>query len=290
MAETVAPPSRYWRFVQHPAMRLGLGIVWVLLVVVLVQVVISLVIPLTDPALNLLGGVVVAAAALAAYITFVRVVERRPVAELAPARAPLELGLGLLAGALLFAATIGFISMLGYYHIESFNSWVVALPALADSIVAGVFEEILFRGLLFRITQESLGTWLALAISAVVFGLLHLANPNATLLAGLAIALEAGVMLAAAYLLTGRLWLSMGIHFAWNFTQGGIFGAAVSGQSSTGIFASTLQGPTLLTGGAFGAEASVVAMVVCGVFGFWLVLRAWQAGKIVRPLWQRAGK
>ena len=110
-----------------------------------------------------------------------------------------------------------------------------------------------------------LGTWLALLISALVFGLLHLANPNATLMAGLAIALEAGLMLAAAYLLTGRLWLSMGIHFAWNFTQGGIFGAAVSGQTSSGIFSSVLQGPALLTGGDFGAEASVVAMVVCSV-------------------------
>jgi CAAX prenyl protease-like protein len=61
----------------------------------------------------------------------------------------------------------------------------------------------------------------------------HLLNPNATLVAGLAIALEAGVMLAAAYLLTSRLWLSMGIHFAWNFTPGGIFGAAGSGQSAS---------------------------------------------------------
>jgi hypothetical protein len=94
-------------------------------------------------------------------------------------------------------------------------------------------------------------------------------------------------MLAAAYLLTGRLWLSMGIHFAWNLTQGSIFDAAVSGQSATGLLRSTLQGPELLTGGAFGAEASVVAMAVCGLFGAYLVWRAWRAGKFVRPIWLR---
>ena len=96
----------------------------------------------------------VAGVALLAYLAFVRVVERRAASELAAGAAPAEVGLGLVIGALLFAATIGFISLLGYYHIESFNSWAVAIPALAGSLVAGVFEEILFRGLLFRITQK----------------------------------------------------------------------------------------------------------------------------------------
>jgi uncharacterized protein len=280
-------PNRYLRVLQFPLVRLVVGVVWVLLVVVLVQAGLALLLPFTVPAVYLLGGAVVAAAALVGYVAFARVVERRAVTELAVGRAPAELGWGLLIGALLFSATIGLIALLGYYRIVSFNNWAAAVPALADALVAGAFEEILFRGLLFRITQESLGTWLALLISALVFGLLHLANPNATLIAGLAIALEAGVMLAAAYLLTGRLWLSMGIHFAWNFTQGGLFGAAVSGQTSTDIFSSVLQGPALLTGGDFGAEASVVAMVVCGLFGAYLVWRAWQAGKFVKPFWQK---
>ena len=96
----------------------------------------------------------VAGVALLAYLAFVRLVERRAASELAAGPAPAEVGLGLVIGALLFAATIGFISLLGYYHIELFNSWAVAIPALADLLVAGVFEEILFRGLLFRITQS----------------------------------------------------------------------------------------------------------------------------------------
>jgi membrane protease YdiL (CAAX protease family) len=288
MSRTAALPNRFLRIIQFPVVRLILGFVWVLGVVIMAQVLIQPLAVANVPVLHLAGGLIIVAVSLLAYIAFVRVVERRPVVELSTGPAPAELALGILIGALLFSTTIGFISLLGYYRIVGVNDWVVAAPIFANSLVSGAFEEILFRGLLFRITQESLGTWLALLISALIFGLLHLLNPNATLVAALAVALEAGVMLAAAYVLTGRLWLSMGIHFAWNFTQGGIFGAAVSGQASTGLFRSVLQGPALLTGGDFGAEASAVAVVVCGLFGAYLLARAWRAGTFVKPFWQRS--
>jgi membrane protease YdiL (CAAX protease family) len=287
MARSAALPNRFLRIVQFPIVRLILGFVWLLGVVIVAQVLIQPLAVANVPVLHLAGGLIVVAVSVLAYIAFVRVVERRSVVELSTGPAPAELAIGIVVGALLFSATIGFISLLGYYRIIGVNDWLVAVPIFANSLVSGAFEEILFRGLLFRITQESLGTWLALLISALIFGLLHLLNPNATLVAALAVALEAGVMLAAAYVLTGRLWLSMGIHFAWNFTQGGIFGAAVSGQASTGLFRSVLQGPVLLTGGDFGAEASAVAVVVCGLFGAYLLARAWREGKFVKPFWLR---
>jgi hypothetical protein len=61
----------------------------------------------------------------------------------------------------------------------------------------------------------------------------------------------------------GSLWLPMGLHFGWNFTEGGVFGTAVSGGQSHGLIESVLSGPTLLTGGAFGPEASVIAIAIC---------------------------
>src|SRR5258708_14129355 len=124
------------RFLQFPLIRLVLGIAWVLLVVIVVQILLALVIPLSVPALNLVGALVVAAAALGAYAAFVGLVERRAPVELAPGPAPAELGLGIIVGALLFSATIGFIALLGYYRILSFNSWSAANFALADSLVA----------------------------------------------------------------------------------------------------------------------------------------------------------
>jgi len=150
-----------------------------------------------------------------------------------------------------------------------------------------VIEEILIRGLLFRIMEETLGTWIALAISAVIFGFLHLANPNATLWGAIAIAIEAGIMLAAAYVFTRRLWLPIGIHFAWNFSQGAIFGVAVSGNEVQGLLQSTLSGPTLLSGGAFGAEASIIAVMICLLAGIALTTLAMKKGNFIQPFWAK---
>src|SRR5436189_3717292 len=183
---------------------------------------------------------------------------------------PRELGAGILFGAVLFTIVIAVLWLTGSYHITGTNALIEILPILGLSMVSGLFEEILFRGILFRIVEESLGSWLALIISGMLFGALHIINPGATLSSALAVALEAGLLLAAAYMLTRRLWFAVGIHFAWNFTQGGIFGVHVSGNDFTGLFSSTMTGPEWLTGGTFGAEASVVAVVVC-LAGFVLV-------------------
>ncbi len=138
------------------------------------------------------------------------------------------------------------------------------------------------RGVVFRILEQWLGSWIALSISAALFGLLHLLNPGVSLLNAGAVMLEAGVLLAAAYMLTRRLWLCIGIHFAWNFTQGGVFSAAVSGGATTGLLQAKLVGPVWLTGGAFGAEASVIAVLVCLTAGSVLLLAAHRRGRVIR--------
>jgi membrane protease YdiL (CAAX protease family) len=239
------------------------------------------------PAPRLLGALAIAALGLVGYWALVRLVERRLVYELAPRPAVLELALGAGVGALLFTLTIGVIWVLGYYRVVGANAPSAALPVLSLAVVSGVVEELLIRGIVYRIAQEGLGTWLALALSAALFGALHLANPNATLVAGLAIAIEAGLLLGAAYQATGRLWMPIGLHFAWNFTQGGIFGVAISGNEVVGLLRGELSGPPLLTGGAFGAEASVFAVVICTLAAFAFVWHAYRRGRIVAPAWRR---
>jgi hypothetical protein len=140
---------------------------------------------------------------------------------------------------------------------------------------------------IFRISEESLGTPLALALSAAIFGLIHLFNPHSTLWGAIAIILEAGIMLGAAYILTRRLWFPIGIHFAWNFTQGGIFGVAVSGSRSTGLLRGTLSGPDWLSGGEFGAEGSAPAIVLCATAGIVLLAIARRKNHFVQPFWRR---
>lgn len=221
------------------------------------------------------------------YRLYVRVIERRDATELALDGALPELGAGVLVGALLFTTVILILAVMGIYQFNGLNPTPQVLTVLALSISSGFIEEVLFRGILFRIVQESLGTWLALLISAAFFGLAHFANPGATVFSSLAIALEAGFLLGGAYLLTRRLWLAVGIHFAWNFTQGGIFGVAISGHPMQGLFTGSLTGPEILSGGSFGAEASAVALVVCLVsFG----VLYWQARKrehVIAPFWAR---
>jgi hypothetical protein len=162
------------------------------------------------------------------------------------------------------------------------------LPALlGPGIFAAVSEEMLFRGVLFRWLEEFGGSWVALLLTSAFFGAVHLRNPNATMLAAVGIAFEGGVLLGGAYMLTRSLWLPMGIHAAWNFTQGEIFGIPVSGRSVHGLLAARLTGSPLLTGNGFGLEASPIAMVVATAAGVWLVVLAVRRGQLVQPWWTR---
>lgn len=142
---------------------------------------------------------------------------------------------------------------------------------------AAVAEELVFRGVLFRNIERWTGTWIALALTGSLFGLIHLANANATLLGAVAIAIEAGGMLTAAYIATRKLWVPIGLHFGWNIAASAIFSTEVSGSNTAqGLLDATISGPALVTGGDFGPEASVYAVVfgvlATGVF-MWLAYR-----------------
>ena len=153
------------------------------------------------------------------YILYARLFERRWPSEISLKGFVPEFGKGLGFGALLFSTTMLILWVGGFWTLEGTNSIWATATALGISL-AGFFEELLVRGVLYRILEESLGTWIALVLSAAFFGFVHMANPNATLGAGIALALEAGLLLAAAYSLTGRLWFATGLHVAWNYTQG----------------------------------------------------------------------
>jgi len=109
---------------------------------------------------------------------------------------------------------------------------------------------------------------------------MHAGNPGATVGSSIAIAIEAGIMLAGAYAWARNLWLPIGIHIAWNFTEGGIYGAAVSGENARGIFNIVLSpsASPLVTGGTFGPEASLVAVAICLGAGIAFLVAAARAG------------
>ncbi len=237
--------------------------------------------------LTLILGVATALLSLLGYAWVVRRTEHRTPVEVAMTGAGAALGRGMLIGFGMFAAVIAIIAILGGYRVEGWGSVSGAVALSGVTAAAAVTEELIFRGILFRIVEERIGTWLALVLTGLLFGLAHLVNPHATAWGALAIAVEAGGMLGAAYVATRTLWVPIGLHFAWNFAEGGIFGTGVSGTNAPqGLLHGVLSGPTVLSGGGFGPEASLYALLA-GVVVTALFLRlAHRRGHLV-PLRRR---
>ncbi len=227
--------------------------------------------------LTLVLGVGVAVLSVLVYAWVVRWSEHRAVTEVAGEGAVAATGRGVLIGVGMFTAVIVNIAFLGGYRVDGLGSVEGAVGLLGFMAAAAVTEEVLFRGVLFRIIEERIGTWVALALTGALFGLMHLTNPHASLWGAVAIAIEAGGMLAAAYAATRTLWVPIGLHFGWNFAAAGIFSTEVSGNGATqGLLNGVTSGPALLTGGGFGPEASPYAVVfgaLLTVVFMWLARR-----------------
>lgn len=223
--------------------------------------------------------------ALLAYLILVFAVERRTPRELAlRTLAPHGAG-GLVAGFALFSTVVGALWLLGSYHVVGTNPAAHWLPQLlVVGLGAGIGEEIISRGVLFRIVEEGLGTWVALVVSALFFGAAHLGNPGATLWSSAAIAIEAGLLFGLLYHVTRSLPICMGVHAAWNFAQGTVYGIPVSGTHADGWLVSTRSGPDWLSGGVFGAEASVIALGLCVLCSVALLAVTIRRHSLVPPL------
>lgn len=209
---------------------------------------------------------------------FRRLIDRKPFRSLGldtrpgwTAEALVGFLLGLAAMALIFAVEMG-------------AGWAVARPAggswdslglmllgyLATYVAVAVSEELMFRGYLLQTLLEWPGTWWAALLAALIFSAFHSLNPGVS---GLALAhlTVAGLVFVGSYLATRRLWLAMGLHLAWNFFQGPVFGFPVSGAAPHGLLSLSATGPALFTGGAFGPEGGLLglgALLLCGL-GIW---------------------
>jgi membrane protease YdiL (CAAX protease family) len=278
----------WWKFLQFPVTRFVLAVLAVGLSVAVLQAGGKLLGVSPHSPQNAVLGLLIIAGVLASYFAYVRLIEKREVIELGRDGALKELGLGLLVGTALFCTTMLILWLAGAWTYTSMNSWRALVYPLVGALVAGVLEETVMRGVLFRILEESLGSWIALAVSAVIFGVLHAFNPGATAVSDIAIALEAGILLGAAYMYARRLWLVIGVHVAWNFTEGGIFATNVSGGKIQGLLGVRFSGTDILTGGTFGPEASIVAILVCLSAGIAFIVLARRCGRLLPPLWRRA--
>jgi membrane protease YdiL (CAAX protease family) len=201
-------------------------------------------------------------AALALYALSVRLVERRRPDELGLSQLAPELAMGLALGAALFSAIIVVLLTTGIYAMTG-PSLAAAWEPVGDSL-EGAVEELIFRGAIFRLLWTAFGIWWALGLSSALFGAMHLVKAGADLMPVLGVIFAGGIPLAALYILTGRLWASIGYHSAWNFTEAYVFGAYVSGSESGSSLYEVRPVPgvsTLWSGGVFGPEGSILSVV-----------------------------
>ncbi|MEO7976693.1 type II CAAX endopeptidase family protein [Flavobacterium sp.] len=235
---------------------------------------------------NLFKGIIVSALAIISYSIFFKYYEKRAVTELVVKGLAKNLIIGTLIGFVLQALTVLVIYLNGGFNIIAVNPISFILIPLTVAFTIAIIEEILVRGIVFRIIEEKLGSYISLSISSILFGALHLANPNSTLLSGLCITF-AGFLLGAAFIYSRNLWFPIAIHFAWNFTQSGIFGAITSGNEKTNsLLISKIEGSTLLTGGEFGPEGSAQATLFCLIAAIILLALSHKEKKIIKPYWK----
>jgi len=287
-ATTVSGEKPLWRkIVDFPLVAMLIALAVVIFCITVATYLVKSV-PVAGLGMNMEFELVTIPLLIIAYELIIRRLGEHPRDDYRDPKALKNLGLGLGAGFLIFSLAVAVAALLGVYRISGEGDASDLLPALiGPAIFAAVSEELIFRGILFRWIEEFGGSWMALLLTSAIFGAAHLANPNASPIAAVGIAFEAGVMLGAAYMLTRSLWLPMGLHAAWNFTQGEIYDIPVSGTPVHGLLVARLSGSPLLTGNGFGLEASPIAIVVATLFGLWLLWLAIRKGELMKPWWVR---
>ena len=233
-----------------------------------------------------IGNIVVAPfAALAIYLSLKfgsRWIERRNFSIYGITVSPVwwrELWFGFALSAalmtLIFVAELlaGWIRIEGYFRVSQAGDLlsISLLYCVVKVVVVGICEELIFRGLVLRNFVEGLtgvgsmgertSTLVALLLSAFLFGAVHLGNPNSGVASTVGI-FVIGIFFGFGYLASGRLAIPIGLHMAWNFFQGVIYGFPVSGEKEpASVFLTRQSGGELFTGGSFGPEAGLISIL-----------------------------
>ncbi|TRX39684.1 CPBP family intramembrane glutamic endopeptidase [Flavobacterium restrictum] len=238
---------------------------------------------------NLTKGIISSTAVILTYIYFLKKYEKRAITEFSSKGIVKNILMGTGIGVLLQSLTILVIIASNGFEIVTVNPIASIIIPFTIAFSVAIFEEILIRGIIFRIVEEKLGSYISLLITAIIFGALHVANPNSTLLSGLCVGIEAGFLMGAAYIYARNLWFPIAIHFAWNFMQSGIFGAITSGNEKTASLLTTkITGNQFITGGEFGPEGTIQAIIFCVLAS--IVLLKLSADKMVKPYWKKDTK
>ncbi|WP_239618902.1 CPBP family intramembrane glutamic endopeptidase [Cohnella mopanensis] len=237
--------------------------------------------------LNALGSIILtlvgSSILIGIYWLTMKFLARRPVPELLFQRhAVSEFIWGAVVGLIFIIVSTALIVLLDGYSFKwsAENASSVVWPIITTQLGAAFVEELIFRGLAFQAIEKMGGSWIALTLTSLFFGIAHLGNPGATVWGALSIIIEAGVLLGAAFLWRRNVWFIIGLHFFWNTIEG-LLGIPVSGHPSPGLFTVEVTGPALLTGGKFGLEASIIPVIISLLIAIPMLIFARRKGHLI---------
>lgn len=227
------------------------------------------------PGALLIKGVVGLLLGIPAALAAARLLWRRSAAWMGLGFRPGLLGIGAALGAALATQTVWVLSALDVAHVRVSELWsdpaslaAGVIGALTWSLFVATVEEVVFRGMVTRELAARWGWPPAAAAGGLVFAGMHLLAVLPRLGAAeaawvVAASLVVSALLTALYARTGSLWLPIGCHWGWNLVLSGVFGATMSGRASPpALLETVVDGPLAVSGGAFGPEASLVALVL----------------------------
>ena len=243
---------------------------------------------LTDESRNIIIAISDAAIALLSYVFLFRIYEKRQIKELSISMFGKNAITGFALGMVLQSLFILVIYMAGGYSIVHVNPVSFLLPSFATAFTAGVVAEVLIRGIFFRLTEEKFGTGITLIIAALIFAILHISSKGATFLSVFSTAMQAGILLSAAYVFSRSLWLPIFLHFSWDFAEPGIFGAINPGNTvSESLITCKISGVAVLTGGQTGPQNSIQSLILCSMTALLFLWQAKKKDNFIKPAWKK---
>jgi len=234
-------------------------------------------IKISDELINGIIGISEAAAAVFIYIFIFSFYEKRKITELSFSTFASNANLGFFTGFLLQSLFILAIFIAGTYSIVQVNPFRDMIPAIIMALTAGFVAEIIIIGIVFRLIEKQFGTTVSITIMIILFIIAHSGVKDGNLVSVLSTSINAGFLLPAVYVFSRSLWLPIFLHFAWDFTEPGIYGAINPSISITkSLFDSKISGSRLITGGPLGPQNSIQALIIClitGLLFLWLAKR-----------------
>ncbi|MCF8262561.1 MAG: CPBP family intramembrane metalloprotease [Melioribacteraceae bacterium] len=221
------------------------------------------------------------------YRLYTKTVENREARELSFQNFIDEIAIGFTLAFLMISSIVFVLWAVGSYKIVQINTVENFIFTLFDQLKTGFLEELIFRVVIFKITEEWFGSKIAIIIQGLLFGLAHSGNSGASLFVIAGLVLFYSLFFASAFMVTRRIWFVMSIHWSWNLFQAGFWGINNSGNPKPSLFTAEMSGPDWLTGGEWGAEASVLAMLLMMVFGILLWTKVKQMNEVILPKWKR---